>query len=234
MKQNLIFRQLFDYDTWTYTYLLADAKSKEAVLIDTVKEQVERDLNLLKELGLKLKYVLDTHVHADHVTGSSRLRSSTGAKVGLSKAAGVACADLALEDGEELRFGDFTIKAIATPGHTDTCMSYYSEGMVFTGDTLFVRDVGRTDFQQGSNKKMFDSIRGKIFQLPKDTLVYPGHDYRGCMVSTVEEEERLNPKVGLAYSFEHFKNQMEAMKLGPPKKLHIAVPANLKCGAEEK
>lgn len=231
--KNLIFRQLFDYDTWTYTYLLADAVSKEAVLIDTVKEQVERDLGILKDLGLKLKYVLDTHVHADHVTGAAKLRAATGAKTGISKTAGVACADLALEDGQELAFGRFKIRAMATPGHTDTCMSFYSEGMVFTGDTLFIRDVGRTDFQHGSNQKMFESIRGRLFQLPRDTLVYPGHDYRGRMVSTIAEERELNPKVGLRRSFDHFKSEMEAMKLGPPKRLHVAVPANLKCGADE-
>lgn len=233
MKNNLIFRQLFDYETWTYTYLLADRASGEAVLIDTVKEQVERDLGVLKELGLRLKYVLDTHVHADHVTGAAKLRAATGAKTGISKAAEVACADIALEDGQELNFGPFRIQALATPGHTNTCMSFYSEGMVFTGDTLFVRDVGRTDFQQGSNEKMFNSIRSKIFGLPKETLVYPGHDYRGHMVSTVEEEERLNPKVGTAHTFEHFKGEMDAMKLGPPKRLHVAVPANLRCGADE-
>ena len=233
MNKNLIFRQLFDYETWTYTYLLADAETKEAVLIDTVKEQVDRDLALLKELGLKLKYVLDTHIHADHVTGSSKLRAATGAKAGVSKHAGVACADLALKDGEELSFGRFKVKAYETPGHTNTCMSFYSEGMVFTGDTLFVRDVGRTDFQQGSNEKMWESIRGKLFELPADTKVYPGHDYRGHLVSTVQEEKELNPKVGMKHTFEHFKGEMEAMKLGPPKRLHIAVPANLKCGADE-
>lgn len=232
MSKNLIFRQLFDYDTWTYTYLLADSVSKEAVLIDTVKEQAERDQRILQELGLKLKYVLETHVHADHVTGASKLRAATGAKVGLSKTADVACADLALEDGQELNFGQFKVKAMNTPGHTNTCMSYYCEGMVFTGDTLFVRDVGRTDFQQGSNEKMFSSIREKLFQLPKETLVYPGHDYRGHMVSTIKEEEELNPKVGKSHSFGHFKAEMDAMKLGPPKRLHIAVPANLKCGAD--
>ncbi len=233
LNKNVIFRQLFDYDTWTYTYLLGDPVSKEAVLIDTVREQAERDLGILKELGLKLKYVLDTHVHADHVTGAAKLRAATGAKTCLNKTAAVACADLALEDGQELFFGDHKIIAMATPGHTDTCMSFYSEGRVFTGDTLFVRDVGRTDFQHGSNQKMFDSIRGKLFHLPQDTLVYPGHDYRGHMVSTIAEEQELNPKVGTSHSFEHFRSEMDAMKLGPPKRLHVAVPANLKCGADE-
>lgn len=232
MKKNLLFRQLFDYDTWTYTYLLADTVSKEAILIDTVKEKVSRDLALLKELGLKLKYVLDTHVHADHVTGAAKLREATGAKTAISKASKVECADILLNDGDELKFGEFTIQAIATPGHTDTCMSFYTEKMVFTGDTLFIRDVGRTDFQQGSNKNMHASITQKLFALPDDTLVYPGHDYNGQQVSTIAEEKSHNPKVGIKNNFESFEQQMKAMKLGPPKKLHIAVPANLKCGQE--
>ncbi len=232
MKKNLLFRQLFDYDTWTYTYLLADTAAKEAILIDTVKEKVPRDLALLKELGLKLKYVLDTHVHADHITGAAKLREATGAKTAISKASNVQCADLLLNDGDELQFGEFTVRAISTPGHTDTCMSFYCEKMVFTGDTLFIRDVGRTDFQQGSNKNMHVSITEKLFALPDDTLVYPGHDYNGQQVSTIAEEKSHNPKVGIKNSFESFEQQMKAMKLGPPKKLQIAVPANLKCGQD--
>lgn len=232
MRKNLIFRQLFDYETWTYTYLLADRESGEAVLIDTVKEQAERDLGLLSELGLKLKYVLDTHVHADHVTGAAKLREATGAKTGVSRAGGVAAADLQLEDGQELSYGPFRLKVLATPGHTNTCLSFYSEGMVFTGDTLFVRDVGRTDFQQGSNENMFRSIREKLFALPGETLVYPGHDYHGHQLSTIAEERDHNPKVGEKNTYEEFRAQMEAMKLGPPKRLHIAVPANLRGGAD--
>ena len=232
MHKNLIFRQLFDYETWTFTYLLADRATGEAVLIDTVKEQVERDLALLKELGLRLKYVLDTHVHADHVTGAAKLREATGALTGVSRAGGGASADLQLEDGQELEYGSFHLKVLATPGHTDTCLSFYSEGMVFTGDTLFVRDVGRTDFQHGSNEKMFRSIREKLFRLPAETLVYPGHDYRGHQVSTIAEERRFNPKVGERNGYEEFRREMEAMKLGPPKRLHVAVPANLRGGAD--
>lgn len=229
---SLIFRQLFDYETWTYTYLLADSASKEALLIDTVKEQVPRDLMLLQELGLQLKYVLDTHVHADHVTGAAQLRKATGAKTGVSKVAGVAVADLALEDGQELQYGKYTIRVIATPGHTNTCLSFYSEGMVFTGDTLFVRDVGRTDFQEGSNEKMFESITKKLYALPPETLVYPAHDYKGHEVSTIREEMNFNTKVNAKSAFQEFKQKMEAMRLGPPKRLHIAVPANLKGGEE--
>ncbi len=229
---SLLFRQLFDYDTWTYTYLLADTDSKEAVLIDTVKEKVERDLALLKELGLKLKYVLDTHVHADHITGAAKLRTATGAKTGISRNSQVTCADLLLDDGKELEFGKFTLRAIATPGHTNTCMSFYTEGMVFTGDTLFIRDVGRTDFQQGSNERMHDSITKKLFALPDDTKVFPGHDYNGQQMSTIAEEKAFNTKVGGSSNFDSFSTKMKAMKLGPPKKLDIAVPANLRCGQE--
>lgn len=134
----MIFRQLFDYETWTYTYLLADPATKEAVLIDTVKEQVERDLGLLKELGLKLKYLLETHIHADHVTAAASLRATTGAKIALSAEAGVKVADIQLKDGDELALGASKIRCIATPGHTNTCMSYYAAGRVFTGDVLFI------------------------------------------------------------------------------------------------
>jgi sulfur dioxygenase len=228
----LIFRQLFDYDTWTYTYLLADPVSKEAVLIDTVRERADRDLALLRELDLKLKYVLDTHVHADHITGAAKLKAATDAKSGLSKNAAVKAAELALEDGQELRFGAYSIKVISTPGHTDTCLSYYCAGMVFTGDTLLIRDVGRTDFQQGSNEKMFHSITHKLFSLPPETLVYPGHDYNGHEVSTIGEEMAFNGKAGGRATFSQFKERMEAMKLAPPKRLHVSVPANLLGGKD--
>lgn len=229
---SIIFRQLFDYETWTYTYLVACPHANEAVLIDTVKEQVDRDMALLKDLGLRLKYVLDTHVHADHVTGSGRLRELTGCKVGVGKPGGVSCADLQLEDGQVLEYGRHSLRVIATPGHTNTCMSFYTEGRVFTGDVLFVRDCGRTDFQEGSNEKMWESVTKKLFGLPPETLVYPGHDYKGYTCSSVDEEKRLNPKLGGGKTFAEFAAKMAEMKLGTPKKLHIAVPANLKCGLE--
>lgn len=226
----MIFRQLFDYETWTYTYLLADPQTKEALLIDTVKEQVERDLALLKELGLKLKYVLETHIHADHVTGAGTLRSRTGAKVGVSAVAKVSCADIQVTDGMELSLGSHKVRAIATPGHTNTCTSYYGDGKVFTGDVLFIRDAGRTDFQEGSPENMFDSVTRKLFSLPEDTLVFPGHDYKGQTSSTIAEERAHNPKFGGGKSLAEFKELMAAMKLGQPKKIHIAVPANMQCG----
>ena len=232
MKQGLIFRQLFDYETWTYTYLLADAESGEAILIDTVREQANRDLTLLKELELRLKYILDTHVHADHVTGAAILKAATGAKSGISKVAEVNAADVPLSDGQELTFGRFKLKVLSTPGHTNTCMSFYTEGRVFTGDTLLIRDVGRTDFQQGSNEKIYESITMKLFALPLETLVYPAHDYRGYEESTILEEKEFNSKVGNKTSFEDFRKKMEAMKLEPPKRLQIAVPANMRGGAD--
>jgi sulfur dioxygenase len=226
----MIFRQLFDYESWTYTYLLADETTREAALIDTVKEQVERDLALLRELGLNLKYLLETHIHADHVTAAAALRVKTGAKIALNAIAGVSVADIQLEDGDELTLGAHKIRCLATPGHTNSCMSYVCENRVFTGDTLLIRDAGRTDFQEGSSEKMFDSVTRKLFALPDSTQVFPAHDYKGFASSTIAEEKAHNLKFGGERSLESFKGLMAAMKLGQPKKIHIAVPANMECG----
>lgn len=231
MSNALIFRQLFDYETWTYTYLLADPRSKEAIIIDPVLEQTSRDLALIRELGLKLKFIFETHIHADHITGAAVLKKETGAKICVSAIAQANGVDMALVDGEELLMGEFPIRVISTPGHTNTCTSYYMNGMVFTGDTLFVRDAGRTDFQQGSNENMYNSITKKLFALPDNTLVYPAHDYKGQSASTIAEEKKFNAKVGGGKSLKEFTDLMLAMKLGQPKKIHIAVPANMNCGA---
>ncbi len=230
MSKALIFRQLFDYESWTYTYLLGDPETREAVLIDSVKEQQERDLTLVRELGLKLKYLLETHIHADHITAAAALRAKTGAQIALNSVAGVKAADIQLNDGDELSVGRFKIRAITTPGHTNSCMSYYVEGRVFTGDVLFVRDAGRTDFQEGSPEKMYDSVTRKLFGLPDDTQVFPAHDYKGNLSSTIAEEKAHNSKFGGGRSLEQFRDLMAAMKLGQPKKIHIAVPANMECG----
>lgn len=227
---NLIFHQLFEKETSTYTYLLGDAETKEAILIDPVVEMVERDLQLVTDLNLKLKYILDTHVHADHITGSGELRKRTGAKAGVSSAYDLSCPDLHIEDGQEIKFGRFTIKAIHTPGHTSGCLSYQLENMVFTGDALLVRGCGRTDFQEGSSEKLFHSVREKLFILPENTIVYPAHDYKGFTKTSIGLEKRLNPRLNTEISRDKFIEIMSNLKLAYPKKIQEAVPANLQCG----
>jgi glyoxylase-like metal-dependent hydrolase (beta-lactamase superfamily II) len=230
----MIFRQLFDEKTWTYTYLLADPVSREAVIIDPVVEQVERDLALVDQLGLRLVASLETHVHADHVTGSGALRKRTGAKTVVSSRAGVECADVQVQDGAEIAFGRYRLEARHTPGHTDSCVTYVArEGertYAFTGDALFVRGCGRTDFQQGDPHQLYRSVHEKIFSLPEDTLVYPGHDYRGHTVTTVAEEKAYNPRLGVAVGEEQFVAIMNSLELASPKRMDVAVPANLACG----
>jgi glyoxylase-like metal-dependent hydrolase (beta-lactamase superfamily II) len=228
----MVFRQLFDTETSTYTYLLADNKSKEAIIIDSVKENVERDLHLIQELGLRLIYTIETHIHADHITGAGDLSLRTGAKRVVPKNSQVECADILLADGDELKFGDCNIKAIHTPGHTDTCTSYLIDNMVFTGDALFIRGNGRTDFQNGSAEALYDSITKKLFTLPDDTFVYPGHDYKGMNLSTIKEEKQFNPRIKIGTTKDEFINTMNTLKLVNPKKIQEAVPANLKCGKE--
>lgn len=230
MNSNLIFHQLFEKETSTYTYLLADAETREAVIIDPVVEMVDRDLQLIADLNLKLKLILDTHVHADHITGSGELRKKTGAKVGVSSAYDLACPDLHIEDGQEIRFGAHTIKAIHTPGHTSGCLSYQLGNMVFTGDALLVRGCGRTDFQEGSSEKLFHSVRDRLFSLPEDTIVYPAHDYKGFTKTSILLEKRLNPRLNTNISKDRFIEIMAGLKLAYPKKINEAVPANLQCG----
>lgn len=230
LENGTIFHQLFEPESSTYTYLIADRATKEAAIIDPVLETVDRDLKLIEELGLNLVYVLDTHIHADHVTGASEIRKRTGAKTAVSRQAGVKCVDTGLEDGQELKLGNKTIRAIATPGHTDTCMTFAFEGMVFTGDALLIRGCGRTDFQQGSSDTLFESVREKLFTLPDDTVVYPGHDYRGLTSSTIGLEKAFNPRLGVKNTRDDFKRIMSELKLAHPKKIQEAVPANLACG----
>lgn len=224
----MIFRQLFDYDTWTYTYLLADEASREAVIIDPVREQLQRDLKLIEELGLTLKYALDTHVHADHITSAGDLREVTGCETGIGVGGDVSCADHALQNGDVLHFGGHTLAVMSTPGHTDSCLSFHVDNRVFTGDALFIRGTGRTDFQQGDAGRLYDSISEKLYALPDETLVYPAHDYRGNSVSTIGEEKRFNPR--MTQTRDAFIETMAALDLPDPKKIMEAVPANLACG----
>lgn len=226
----MLFRQLFDAVTSTYTYLIADPKTKAAVLVDSVLEQVERDQRLLSELGLTLTYCLETHVHADHVTGTGKLRELTGC-VGIVPAqAQVDCADRFIGDGEILEVGSVEIKAIATPGHTDSHMAYLVNGShLLTGDALLIRGCGRTDFQSGDAGTLFDAVTGRLFNLPPETLVYPGHDYRGFTVSTIQEEKDFNPRF-LGRTREGFIEFMDQLDLPYPQKIMEAVPANERCG----
>lgn len=225
----MFMRQLFDAESSTYTYLLADEVTREAVLIDPVREQVERDVKWLGELGLKLKYVLETHVHADHVTGAALLRARTGAKT-VASSRKVACADIHGQHGDEFHIGATAIRLLATPGHTDDSVSFVVGSMVFTGDALFIRGTGRTDFQNGDAAALYESITQVLFQLPDDTIVYPGHDYKGQTSSTIGEEKRLNPRLS-GKSRDEFIHIMNHLNLPNPKKIAEAVPANLACGA---
>lgn len=228
----MLFRQLFDRESCTYTYLLADEATKEAILIDPVRELIDRDIALLDELGLTLKYTFETHVHADHVTASGMLRQRLGSQSVLSAAGGAPCVDNAVLDGDELQFGGHTITCLATPGHTDGCMSFHVPdlGAVFTGDALFIRGCGRTDFQQGDAATLYNSIHTQIFTLGDDTKIYPGHDYKGRTVTTVAEERAHNPRLGGGRTVQEFAEIMGNLKLAPPKKLAEAVPANQRCG----
>src|SRR5436190_22717453 len=183
----LVFRQLFDPTSSTYTYLLGDSATGEAVLIDPVFEQVRRDAALIGELGLKLLWSLETHVHADHVTGASLLKQRLGSQIALAEASGATGADRLLQDGDRVSFGSRHLRVRATPGHTNGCVTYVldDDSMAFTGDCLLVRGSGRTDFQQGDPRSMYQSVHTQIFTLPQDCLLYPAHDYRGLTVTSV-------------------------------------------------
>jgi glyoxylase-like metal-dependent hydrolase (beta-lactamase superfamily II) len=225
----MLVRQLFDAESGTYTYLVADRAARLAALIDPVREQVERDLRIVAELGLTLTHVLETHLHADHVTAASILRERTGART-CASAAGAPCADLHLRDGDVVRVGAVAIEALATPGHTDDSLSFRVPGAVFTGDCLLIRGCGRTDFQNGDASVQYDSIVRVLFALPDPTVVYPGHDYQGQSCSTIGEEKRWNPRLA-GKTREEFVAIMEGLHLPPPRKLAEAVPANRACGA---
>lgn len=228
----VIFRQLFDQQSSTYTYLLADRASREAVLIDPVFEQVRRDAALIEELGLRLVMTIDTHVHADHVTGAWLLKQRTGSQIALSAASGAEGADRYLRDGDLCAFGARYLTVRATPGHTNGCISLVldDESMAFTGDCLLIRGTGRTDFQQGDPHAMYRSVHGRIFTLPESCLLYPAHDYRGLSVTSVGEERRFNPRLGGDLSEDDFAGYMMNLRLPHPRQIDVAVPANLKCG----
>ncbi len=232
---SLILRQLHDLTSGTYTYLLADPASCQAVLIDPVFEQFRRDSALLRELGLELAFTLDTHVHADHVTGAWLLKQLTGSQIALAAKSGAEGIDRPLQDGDRIQFGSRYLEARATPGHTNGCMSFVLDdrSMVFTGDALLIRGAGRTDFQQGNAHTLYRSIKQQLFTLPDECLVYPAHDYVGLPCSSLAEEKQFNPRIGAARDERDFVGYMENLGLPHPKQIDAAVPANMKCGHTE-
>lgn len=232
MCSSLIFKQLFDQTSGTFSYLLGDPDNREAVIIDAVYEQFERDLSLIRELELTLMACLETHCHADHVTGAWLLRYATGCKILASAESGIRVLDRQLSQADRIDFGNRSLSVMETPGHTDGCISYLLDdmSMVFTGDSLLIRGCGRTDFQQGSASKLYHSIHDRLFALPDECIVYPAHDYAGRTASTIGEERRLNPRIGGQANETDFVEFLENMQLPHPRKLEMAVPANLEGG----
>jgi sulfur dioxygenase len=227
-----MFKQLFDTESSTFTYLIVDDSSKEAVLIDPVDSQLQVYIDLLSSLGVTLKYALETHVHADHVTASGKLRQQFGIQTAVSQQCGATAADIQLNDGDTLIVGQQRIRVIATPGHTAGSVSYQWQDRVFTGDALLINGCGRTDFQGGDAGTLYDSITLRLFTLPDETLVYPGHDYQGRWVSCIGQEKAINPRLA-GKSRDAFISIMQQLNLPKPKMIDIAVPANRKCGVDE-
>lgn len=234
MFDNLIFRQLFDAASCTYTYLLGDPGTRQALFIDTVFEQHLRDRALVDELDLKLTATLDTHCHADHVTGAWLMQQATGCRVGISRRYRLPadCADLQLDHGDRIVFGGRYLEVRATPGHTDGCLTLLLDDrrMAFTGDALLIRGAGRCDFQQGDAATLYRSITEQIFSLPDDCVIFPGHDYSGRTMSSVAEEKMHNPRIGGNADQRDFVGFMENLHLPHPKQIDLALPANLRCG----
>lgn len=229
----MIFRQLFERESSTYTYLIGCRQTRAAALIDAVKEEVPKYLQLLNELDLTLAYALDTHTHADHITGAGDLRDATGCTTLLGEKAQSTCASGALSDGDEINIGTLTLKALFTPGHTDDSYSFLlnhqGQNYVFTGDTLLIRGTGRTDFQNGNAVDQYHSLFEKLLALPDDTLVYPGHDYKGWTLSTIDEEKAHNPRLQVK-DVHAYVELMNNLNLPNPKMMDVAVPANQACG----
>jgi glyoxylase-like metal-dependent hydrolase (beta-lactamase superfamily II) len=214
------------------SYIVADRESGQAIIIDSVLENVERDIRIIQDLALTLIGSVETHIHADHITGASLIKDKTGAQIFYGGGAKemVTGADRFLSDGETLWLGKTPLTAVATPGHTEGCASYVLPGAVFTGDALFIRGNGRTDLQGGSAEQLFDSVRQKLFALPDETIVYPGHDYHGRVFSTIGEEKRFNERLNLSIEKNTFVDMMNRRKTPPPAKMDVAIPANLRAG----
>ena len=230
----MLFRQLFEEVSSTYTYLIACPSTGESVLIDPVLESVDRDLEVLRELGVKLTHTLETHIHADHITGAVKLRALTDCRIAGAAMDDLPCRDIGVREGQPFRVGNIEIHPLFTPGHTDTHHAFLiDEGTrqsIFSGDALLIDACGRTDFQAGDAATLYDSIYDKLFSLPDDTLIYPGHDYHGRRLSTIGQEKHRNPRLGNQRSKEEFVRIMTDLDLPFPDKMEYAVPGNLQCG----
>lgn len=234
----MLFRQLFHAETGTYTYLLACGQTHESILIDPVLDNLETYLQLLRQLKLTLVAALDTHVHADHITALGALRDNTGCASMMGEPSRASCASRTFQDGDQINFGELSLKAVYTPGHTDDSYCFLliagsdktiDENWLFTGDTLLIRGSGRTDFQNGSARDQYHSIFNKLLTLPGNTRIYPAHDYKGWTMSTIAEERAYNPRLQVAGE-RAYVELMGSLKLDNPKWMDVAVPANLACG----
>jgi sulfur dioxygenase len=230
----MLFRQLFEPDSSTYTYLLSCEETGETALIDPVLDTAERDLQLIDQLGLKLGYTLDTHIHADHLSGAQRLKSLSGSRIVYPAVDELPCADIGVEEGKVFRLGQIDIHPLFTPGHTDHHHAYLvdngTQKMLFSGDALLIESCGRTDFQSGDAATLYNSIHKKFFSLPDETLVYPCHDYEGRFITTIAQEKQRNPRVGQNKPLKEFVTIMDTMELPYPRKIDFAVPGNQRCG----
>lgn len=227
-----MFKQMFDTASSTYTYLLVDEATSEAVIIDPVSSHIEDYVAIINQQGFSLKYSLETHVHADHITASGMLRERLSVKTGVSELCGASTADMQLNDGDVLQFGAQQIRVIATPGHTPGSVSYLWNDSIFTGDALLINGCGRTDFQGGDAGVLYDSITKKILSLPDEALIYPAHDYNGRRVTCVAQEKAINPRLAGKTKAE-FIALMNNLNLAKPKLIDVAVPANRMCGVPE-
>ncbi len=225
----MIFRQLYDHESSTYTYLLAERTGGEALIIDPVLNNTERYVRLINELDLKLVLAVDTHIHADHITGIGALRENTGCVSAMGEMTKAECVSVRFNEGEKLCADNLHLQVLYTPGHTDDSYSFLLPDRVFTGDTLLIRGTGRTDFQNGDPAAQYDSLFGKLLKLPDQTLVYPAHDYNGMTVSSIGEEKRHNPRLQVAHE-QAYVDMMNGLTLEDPHLMDIAVPANRSCG----
>ncbi len=226
----MIFHQLFEPLSSTYTYLLGDESTGQAILIDPVISTMDRDLSEVRRLGLKLAFTVDTHIHADHITAALEMKRAVGSKIATPAYDRLPCTDIGLQEGEPFVVGGIRLEPIHTPGHTDGHFAYRLNERVFTGDALLIEGCGRTDFQNGDSDALYRSVREKLFTLPDETLVYPGHDYKERFVSSIAQEKKRNPRLGGAKTQDEFREIMANLNLPYPKFIDYAVPGNRQCG----